>query len=205
MVRWIVRFLLVFAAVAVFAAGRPRGEAAPAPPDWNREPIQTPTERKPFELATARGRVTVTPRAEYDVAAVVRGVEPYWFDATAFLSPFDFALAWGDVADPAFGARLDIDQGYRFFFWRTEDPSVDVDHVIRHTANTHLIPGSANVRRALATVGTGDEVRLTGALVDVRSDRGLTWSTSLVRTDHGDRGCELLWVESVQIGDRLYR
>jgi len=204
-VRWLVRLLLAFVAVAVVAAGRPSGEAAAAPPDWSREPLQSPTDRAPFDLVTRGGRVTVTPRAAYDVAAVVQSVEPYWLDATAFLSPFDFALAWGEVPGPAFAGKLDIDQSWRFFFWRTEDPEVDVAYVIRHTANTHLIPGSINVRRALATVGSGDEVRLIGTLVDVRSDRGLTWNTSLVRTDHGDRGCELLWVESIQIGDRLFR
>jgi len=204
-VRWLVRLLLALAAVAFFAAGRPSGEAAVASPDWRRDPLQTPTDRAPFELATRAGRVTVRPRAEYDVAAVVQSVEPYWLDATAFLSPFDFALAWGEVPGPAFAGKLDIDQSWRFFFWRTDDPDVDVDYVIRHTANTHLIPASANVRRALAMVGSGDGVRLIGALVDVRSDRGLTWNTSLVRTDHGDHGCELLWVESIQIGGRIYR
>lgn len=203
--RWLVRLLLALAAVAVLATGRPSGEAAAAPPDWSREPIQAPTDREPFDLATRGGRVTVTPRAEYDVAAVVQSVEPYWLDATAFLSPFDFALAWGEIPGPAFAGKLDIDQSWRFFFWRTDDPGVEIDYVIRHTANTHLIPGSTNVRRALATVASGDEVRLVGALVDVRSDRGLTWNTSLVRTDHGDRGCEILWVDSIQIGDRLFR
>jgi hypothetical protein len=204
-VRWLVRFTLVVAALAFLFAGRPDGAPASGPPDWTGEPLQEPTGRAPFEIETRGGRVTVTPRAEYDVAAVVQSVEPYWFDATAFLSPFDFALAWGEVPGPAFADKLDVDQSWRFFFWRTDDPGVDVDYVIRHTANTHLIPGSANVRRALATVSSGDAVRIAGALVDVRSDRGLTWNTSLVRTDHGDRGCEILWVDSIQIGDRLYR
>jgi hypothetical protein len=204
-VRWLVRLTLAFAAVAYLLAGRPNGAPAGAPPDSTREPLQEPTTRPPFELETRGGRVTVTPRAEYDIAAVVLGVEPYWLDATAFLSPFDFALAWGEVADPELYGKLDVDQSWRFYFWRTDDPAVDVGSVIRHSANTHLIPGSAGVRRALADVSAGDAVRLVGALVDVRSDRGLTWNTSLVRTDHGDGGCEILWVDSIQIGDRLYR
>ncbi|GMU64485.1 MAG: hypothetical protein AMXMBFR36_07590 [Acidobacteriota bacterium] len=203
--RWLLRLALGLAAVAFFVAGRPPGETAAAPPDWSRDPVQLPSDRAAFAIDTRKGRVTVTPRAEYDVAAVVQSVEPYWYDATAFLSPFDFALAWGEVPGPELAGKLDVDQSWRFFFWRTDDPEVDVDYVIRHTANTHLIPGSANVRRALSRVSPGDEVRLTGALVDIRSDRGLVWNTSLVRSDHGDRGCEILWVDSVQIGDRLYR
>ena len=73
----------------------------------------------------------------------------------------------------------------------------------RQELETH--DAAANVRRALGIIDAGDEVRLNGLLVDVASDRGLTWQTSLVRTDHGDRGCEIVWVESVQIGSRVYR
>jgi hypothetical protein len=202
--RFLVRAALALAALGWFLAGRPRGVAAAEPVDWQREPIQAPTDRAPFELESARGRVTITPRARYDVAARVEGKEPYWLDATAFLSPFDVALAWGEVATPEMRRRLDVGQSWRFFFWRTSDPSVDVGYVIRHSANTHVIPAGVNVRRALAAVDRGDLVRLRGLLVDVRGPGGLTWSTSLVRDDHGDRGCEILWTESVQIGDRLF-
>lgn len=202
--RLAVRVLLALAAVAWFTAGRPRGVAAEEPVDWRRDPVQTTTARAPFELDTARGPVTITPRAGYDVAALVESKEPYWLDATAFLSPFDLALAWGEVATPELRGRLEVGQSWRFFFWRARDSSVDVGYVIRHSANTHVIPASANVRRALAAIAPGDFVRLRGLLVDVRGARGLTWNTSLQRDDHGDRGCEILWTESVQIGDRRF-
>ena len=203
--RWTLPVLLLLGAAAFVAAGRPRGAAATELVDWRRDPVQTPTDRAPIVLDTRKGRVTLTPRAAYDVAAVVERVEPYWLDATAFLSPFDLALAWGDVPTPEIRDRLDVEQSWRFFFWRTSDPSIDVGYVIEHSANTHVIPASTNVRRALGIIDAGDEIRLNGLLVDVASDRGLTWQTSLVRTDHGDRGCEIVWVESVQIGARVYR
>lgn len=202
--RLALRLVLVAALVAGWLAGRPRGVVADAAPDWRRDPIQETTDREPFTLATREGKVTLTPRAAYDVAARVAGIEPYRFDPTAFLSPFDFALAWGDVGGDAILPRLSIRQNARFYFWSTGDPSIDVEYVIAHSANTHLVPGSANVRRALAAVDRGDVVRLRGLLVDVASERGLTWRTSLVREDHGDGGCEILWVESVQVGNRLY-
>jgi len=202
--RWAVRLALLAAAAAWWLSGRPSGVAAAEPVDPRRDPIQAATERPPFELATAKGRVTITPRASYDIAAVVEGKEPYWLDAVAFLSPFDVALAWGDVATPELRSKLEVGQSWRFFFWRTADPGVDVGYVIAHSANTHLIPATVNVRRALAALGRGDAVRLAGLLVDVAGERGLTWRTSLVRTDHGDHGCEILWVEAVQIGDRRY-
>jgi hypothetical protein len=201
--RWLVRGVLVIAAAAYWLAGRPEGRAAEGPVDTGHEPVQVATDRAAFELVTRQGRVTVRPRAGYDVSAWVAGVEPYWLDGTAFLSPFDFALFWGDVARPELRSQLDVSQSWRFFFWRTSAP-VEVDEIVRQAANTHLVPANVNVRRALATVGRGDAVRLRGLLVDIASEHGLSWNTSLVRTDHGDHGCEILWVESVQVGDRVY-
>ncbi len=202
--RWLVRLLLIAAAAAAIFAGRPTAQLVEEVVDWRRDPIQEDADREPFELETGQGRVTIRPRARYDVAARVESVEPYWLDPTAFLSPFDLALAWGDVATPELRSKLEVGQSWRFYFWKTSDPDVDIGYVIAHSANTHVIPASANVRRALATVDRGDEVRLRGLLVDVRGERGLTWKTSLTRTDHGDGGCEVIWVESIQIGRRLY-
>lgn len=196
--------LLVAAALAWWWSGRPRGESTDEAIDWRRDPVQSNTDRQPIELKTRRGPAVLTPRAAYDVAASVAGSEPYRFDASAFLSPLDLVLTWGDLPLPAWRERLDYSQQWRFYFWRTEDLELDADYVIRHSANTHLIPANRNLRRALFAIDAGDEVRLRGLLVD-SSARDFRWETSLVRGDHGDRGCEVLYVESVQIGDRLYR
>jgi hypothetical protein len=203
----LVGLLLAAALAAVFLHGRPSGErlrGAEAVIDWSRDPLQRETDRAPFELATRRGPATLTPRASYDIAAVAKSSERYWFDAPALVSPLDVVLAWGDVPRPAFDDKLDYSQSWRFFFWRTGDLSLDAGYVVAHTANTHLIPASRNVRRSLLGIDTGDEVRLRGLLVDVTTP-GFRWPTSLVRDDHGDEGCEILYVESAQIGDRVYR
>ena len=159
--------------------------------------------REPFELETGRGALTLRPRAAYDVAARVEGVERYRFDDMAFVSPVDFALTWGELPTPRYRDALDYSQSWRFFFWRTEDLSIDPDYVIAHAANTHLIPANGNVEKALFAVDRGDEVRLTGLLVDVIGP-GLRWPTSTARTDHGDGGCEILWVEALEVGGRRY-
>ena len=197
-------WLLLVVALSLAAwSGRPHGAVTAEPVDWSREPIQEATDREPFQIDTHRGSVRIRPRATYDVAARVEGRERYWFDATAFLSPVDLVLTWGELPEPHWRNALDYSQSWRFYFWRTDDLSLDADYVIRHSANTHVIPATANIRRALLGIGRGDEVRLRGLLVDVTGDR-LSWRTSTARSDHGDRGCEILWVESVQIGRKLY-
>ncbi len=196
--------LLAGALLLAVWSGRPRGAVPAEPVDWSREPIQEATDREPFQIDTSRGSVRIRPRASYDVAARVEGHERYRFDATAFVSPVDLVLTWGELPEPRWRDALDYSQSWRFYFWRTADLSLDTKYVIQHSANTHLIPATANLRRALLAIGRGDEVRLRGLLVDVTGDR-LAWRTSTVRSDHGDRGCEIVWVESVQIGSRVYR
>jgi hypothetical protein len=203
----LVGLLLAAALVAVVWRGRPSGErlqGANAAIDWSLEPKQGETDRAAFELPTRKGPATVTPRASYDIAAVAKSSERYWFDPPALVSPLDVVLAWGDVPRPAYDDKLDYSQSWRFFFWRTDDLALDAGYVIAHTANTHLIPANRNVRRALLAIDRGDEVRLRGLLVDVATP-DFRWPTSLIRTDHGDEGCEILYVESAQIGERVYR
>lgn len=197
--------ILAAAVAGVWLAGRPRGGIATAATiDWSREPLQEPTERAPFELDTRKGTLTIVPRAAYDVAARVEGVERYRFDDLAFLSPLDLLLTWGELPTPRYRDVLDYSQSWRFFFWRTADLTIDSDYVIAHSANTHTIPADPGVERALLSIDRGDEVRLTGLLVDVRG-AALRWPTSTVRTDHGDGGCEILWVESVEVGGRRFQ
>lgn len=202
--RHLVWSLLVAAGLAYWWAGRPRAEAAAEPVDWRRDPIQAATERTPFTLETRRGALTLTPRASYDVAAVVASTQRYRFDGMAFLSPLDLALLWGELPTPEYRAKVDYAQDFRAFTWRSDEPELDRGYVIRHAANTHLIPANRNIERALLAIDAGDEVRLTGLLVDVAGP-DLAWRTSTVRTDHGDRGCEILWVETVETGGRRYR
>ena len=203
----LVWLLLAAVAVAVWLHGRPRG--APLPPaesaiDWRADPLQRETDRKPFEIASRKGPVTIAPRAAYEISAVVESAERYWLDPPALVSPLDLALAWGEVPTKAYRDRISISQSWRFVFWRTDDPALDTGYLIAHAANTHTIPANLNVRRALLALDRGDEVRLAGLLVDVDAP-GFTWPTSLVRTDHGDQGCEILYVESVVEGGRIYR
>ena len=203
----LVWLLLALAAFVAWRHGRPRG--APLPPDaaaidWRLDPLQKETGRAPFGVASRKGEVLLTPRAAYEISAVVEHSERYWFDDPALVSPLDLALSWGEVPTPAYHDRLSFEQSWRFFFWRTEDMALDAGYVITHTANTHTIPANANVRRALLSLDRGDEVRLGGLLVDVAAP-GFTWESSLVCTDHGDRGCEILYVESVAEGGRIYR
>jgi hypothetical protein len=171
--------------------------------DWHGEPLQSATQRTPFLWPAAGDDVMVRPRAAFDIAAVVAAAEPYSIDAGAFLSPVDLVMTWGRLPEEPFRSRVSYSQMTRYYFWRTGDGSLDLGYIATHSANMHMIPANRNLRRALAHIGSGDSVRIRGLLVDVETPR-FRWHTSLSREDTGPGACELVWVEEVQRGDRLY-
>ena len=173
--------------------------------DWQTEPVQVETRRAPFVRLTRRGEVRVQPRAAFDVSAVVAAAEPYSFDDGAFLSPVDLVLTWGELPREPYRSRVSYYQLTRYYFWRSRDVGLDGGYIATHSANMHLIPATNNLARALAHVGGGDLVRVRGLLVDVEAADGFRWRTSLTREDTGPGACELVWVEELQRGHRLYR
>jgi len=179
---------------------------------WERRPIQpadgaiapdVPSQTEAEDAAAIElGRWTLTPRANYEITARVLGREDYRFDGSADLIPLDLALGWGPMSDNRVLQAFDISQGARFYSWRpvTEPLPIAFADVIRHSANTHIIPGSATVASLLDRVRqSGQVVRLTGLLVDGVRDDGMTMRTSLTRNDSGAGACEVMLVQHMEI------
>lgn len=200
---WAALAVVVFAGVQLL--GRPDGAYAPDPVEWRAEPVQMDTDREPFPHFAGRREFRLHPKAELEVAAVVAGTERYRFDELAPLAPVDAILTWGDLPDPSYADRISYDQMARFYLWSTRARDLDLRYVETHSANFHLLPANANLRRALLALDAGDEARLRGLLVDVREAGGRHWKTSLTREDTGAGACEVLWVEELQVGNRVYR
>src|SRR6185437_4176759 len=76
--------------------------------------------------------------------------ERYRFDAGAALVPEDFALGWGRMSDSAVLQQIDITQSARFYYWSVRQFPIPRREIETHSANMHLIPADAGVRRALA-------------------------------------------------------
>jgi len=139
----------------------------------------------------------ILPQADFSVEARVLSREKYYIDASAELSPVDLALGWGPMSDTAVIDTLDIEQSVRFYTWRMERSPLSLADVIRHSSNMHMIPANDEVADKLAAVRQGSLVKITGKLVNVRSDGGFRWSSSLSRTDTGAGACEVVYVTEV--------
>jgi hypothetical protein len=124
--------------------------------------------------------------------------EDYSSGALAALVPTDFAVGWGPMSDSAVLAGIEIDQGNRFYYWRTESWPIGRNAIETHSANWHLIAGSPLVVKVLGGLRAGSVVTLRGRLVDIEGGQG-GMRTSLTRADTGAGACEILLAESAEL------
>ena len=203
--------LLLIAIVAIIAYLWWNHESAvvvlSAPPDVNLPTV--PVSDAPLQRDISNGPVfkvngyELHALATYSATARVLSTERYSFGVEADLSPLDVALGWGRMAKPEVINKLTISQGGRFYQWRYSNaPPIPFDEIVQSSANTHIIPASAEVTRALAHVSTGangDIISLKGYLVEATKPDGWHWRSSLTRQDSGDHACELLYVQSASL------
>ncbi len=191
------RHPLTLAALRHAEAPRPEGAG---------EPVQAADDAKPFEHVAGGKRYRIVPRFRWDESARVMSEESYSAGASGALIPLDWALGWGPVVAPPYAGKIHYTQTSRFYMWGTSDGRLDRGTIATHTANTHVIPASARLARAAACVGTGDDVRLEGWLVDVDGIDGPSfhWKTSVSRSDEGPGGCETVYLTRLTVNTRVY-
>jgi hypothetical protein len=144
------------------------------------------------------GEFQLRPRAEFSATVRVLHREDYSFGPLAKLVPTDFAVGWGRMSDSAVLADIEISQGNRFYFWRTENWPIPRAEIEEHSANWHLIPGNRAVGEVLGHLRAGSVVQLRGQLVDIEG-REAGMRTSMSRGDTGAGACEILLAESARV------
>ena len=145
-----------------------------------------------------RADVSLRTRAHIALTARVLSREDYRWDAGASLAPMDLALGWGRMSDSAVLARMEIGQSARFYYWHVDSFPIPRREIERSSANMHLIPADAGVRRAMERLRRGELVHIEGFLVDASRPDGWRWRSSLTRDDTGDGACELVYVEALE-------
>ncbi len=177
--------------------------------DVSRDPLQTPNPSgEPIIKEIKNGHLTLTPMAEYRVSGVAVGKKTYDGGWESQISPYDLAIVWGKLAEPAYDKYIEYWQSNRWYFFRYKEASpFDHSYVVTHSGNHHTIPANYNVRKALGSIRKNDKVTLEGYLVNVKGTyRGkpVFWNTSLSRNDTGNGSCELFYVSKVRIDTSVY-
>jgi len=147
----------------------------------------------------AVGAFQLTPLAIFSIRARVLATTDYYFGREAELSPIDLALGWGRMSDENVLKDISITQGGRFYYWRVNTFPIPREEIQTHSANMHMIPADAGVRKALQSIRVGNVVRLHGYLVEAKAADGWRWKSSLTREDTGNGACELVLVQSVEV------
>ena len=168
------------------------------------------------ESGEYKGRnIDVTFTAYYDITGVVTSVYDYWgFDDYATLVPRDVCLAWGNLAEAFKSGGAKFTQLYRQCYGKSassaDEPAETFDYKtpfgqtrssLAQMSNNHLIASTVEIRDQILGLRVGDEVRMTGYLVNVSYGEDLYLRSSTRRNDVGDGACEVFYVTGVENRD----
>ncbi len=187
----------------------PRGGRGAAPLSLGEEPLQEELDA-PVPVTVHRGDRTffVIKTHRYALTAQVLSAHAYDLVWTSEFFDVDLGVAWGDQVRRLTEAYT-FYQDARFLFWRSEGPVADPEraYITSHVGNVHTLPaeGKANVGRALRSAREGDLVALEGFLVVIQdAGTNVLARSSTVRTDTGGGACEVMWVDRVQVNNRVW-
>ncbi len=160
-----------------------------------------------IKIKIRKGELSVTLVAEYKIKAKVLSKHKYYKHWDSQISQFDLALGWGKLIDKNLRKKIKYSQGMRFYFYKYWDIPFEPSYIAEHSANTHIIPASKNLRKALRLVRKNKFVILEGYLVDVDGvyKKGkVWWHTSRTRKDTGNGACEILYLKKMKYGEKVY-
>jgi hypothetical protein len=174
------------------------------------EPIQTPYKGNDFIPYIDKNiDLRIYPRANYRIYAMVMSKRGYSWEWDSKLVPYDLALAWNDLMLPENVRTISYSQGNRWYTFRLKpDCRLSVSYIARHSANTHMIPANANLKKALDVIKKGDKVYFEGYLVNIKgkvNNREAWRNSSLSRNDTGDGACELFYITMAVVDGVIYQ
>lgn len=195
----LVALLLLAAPVWLFLSVRPLRHA---PGVLVKEvPSQTNIAPKPLGQM---GGWRVIAMAKYHLCGRVLGTKRYYNDPQAELVPVDVAVGWRQMSDQSVLDRLGISMSNRFYFYEWPDePPIPQDVIKVSSANNHVIAANPEVRKLIRGLRHGQILTMDGYLVNATGPEGRAWNSSLTREDTGNGACELFYVESAKVVDRI--
>ena len=159
------------------------------------QPLQVPINQTNFTL----NGFTITPLQSFEIEARVLSTAHYFVGREAGLAPVDLALGWGPMSDEAVLSKIDITQSNRFYFWHVDAFPIPREQIEANSANMHMIAADSLIEKTLKSIRSGQVVKLSGYLVEVKAADGWHWRSSLSRTDTGNGACELVYVKVLSV------
>ncbi len=125
---------------------------------------------------------------------------------------YDLGLVWGNMSDDKYL------KNYTFYSVKNATgrwlyptlklgvkyPPLPWPYARTHMAHLHIVPANDKIMSALIYLFKKQPVKLDGYLVDVEMGDGRWIRTSVSRMDSGGGACEIMYVNRVQVGRRVY-
>jgi len=180
------------------------------------EPIQVPTQAKPFEFSYRGEAYKVTPVANYELWGLVvthndiTGFTDITHDKNS-VDIKDLCVIWGANLNSNDYRDVKFSSGDFTCYWSYHRY---VDFHSDKIANNHLLSDSSTLRARIRQAAIGDQIHFKGMLVNYSPVSNPNWvrNTSTTRKDTGNHACEVVFVEDFDIlrfadnlGNTLYR
>lgn len=166
---------------------------------------------EPIKFSQDGFAYNLTPVAKYQIQGLVVHQMDYRFfsiNNSDSVFPVDLCLTWGDnLINKSYQEKqLSFSQDSRFCFykWRGET-AINPDLI----SNNHLIASDAKILSVINKIKAGDQVLISGYLVDVQANKAgkvsdydpdsFNLKSSLTRTDTGAGACEIIYVNDIKI------
>ena len=186
----------------VFGPG-PQGLVTQEPLKLGREPAQVGISEGPNRVPhPSDTRFELERVALYDIVGRVVSTRFYAFDPYRDIMPIDVGVAFGEALVDQPGVK--IWHGNRFLKFQYSGSWSPSAAWLNGLTNNHMIPSSPNLLRALRSLEKNDFIRMKGELVNVWHQGQRVSTTSVTREDREGGACEIIWLKSLQVGNRVY-
>lgn len=168
-------------------------------------PAQSAARMQAFTVTNRGVDYRIEPRYRYDLHGLVVSYAHHDGD-------YSLHRLWNDhinVADVCvvWSENVNASDLNRFRFWNgkftcnfeTGDTGAWERFRTDRISNNHLLTDDSLLRERIRQVRIGDQVRITGWLVNYSNADGFTRRTSTTRTDTGNGACETIYVEDFRI------
>ena len=171
------------------------------------EPVQKSVRKPPIDAQVNGVDYRIQPRYAYELNAVVVSLHhsDTWWDYAHkewgdHVNVMDLCVAWGDRVRS--GAYRDVSfhntQWECHWSYRSERAMKHFSN--NQASNNHIVTDDPAIAKALRNIRIGDQIRLSGYLVDYTTFKGGQpvgkRVTSETRTDSGPGACEVLYIDA---------
>lgn len=174
-------------------------------PEVEREPLQSRTQKAPFDVIYNDTEYRIEPEYNYDISGVIvsfrhhEGTSRMHARANDHLNMLDVCVVWGGNAGNPALQFFDFWNGIFTCVFKTRSDDAWRAFEPEQLSNNHLVSDNDWIREKVRGVEVGDQIRVRGYLTSYSNVDGGRRGTSTTRKDTGDGACETIYVEQFDI------